>query len=111
MCSCHLSFLSGLTPKTHADGLWRTVVVGRVRGHKLLCFVCVVVKSSRIYISWANNARCFLAHTVHCLWTPCKVLQFSSIDLPEATTFTLSTKLVPEAGRVGGLQFSTQLAL
>ncbi len=87
------------------------VEVGRVRGQALLCFVLALVKCTRIYFSGANDAPCLLAHSRHHSWTVCSVLQFSSVDLPKARAFTLSTKLVPDAGRVGGLQASTRLAL
>ncbi len=87
------------------------VEVGRRSGQALLCFVLALVKCTRIYFSGAKDAPCFLAHSKHCSWTACSVLQFSYVNLPNARVFTLSTKLVPDAGRVGLLQIPTRLAL
>ncbi len=76
----------------------------------VLCFVLALVKCTRIYFSGANDAPCFLAQSKHLLWTVCSVLQFSSVYLPNARVITSSTKPMPDAGRVGGLQMTTRLA-
>ncbi len=83
----------------------------RVRGQALLCFVVTLVKCTRIYFSGAKDAPCLPAYTKHRSWTVCSALQVSLVNMPKARTFTLSTKLVSEAGRVRGLQASTRLAL
>ncbi len=70
-------------------------------------FVLALVKCTRIYFSGAKEAPCLLAYSKHRSWTVCSVLQFSSVDLPKARAFTSPTKTVPEAGRVRGLQMST----
>ncbi len=82
-----------------------------MRGQVLLCFVLALVKCTRIYFSGAKEAACYLAHSKHCSWTVCSILQFTSINLPNTRPFTSSTKLVPEAGRVRGLKSSSRLAL
>jgi hypothetical protein len=41
----------------------------------------------------------------------CSVPQFFSVNFPMARAFTSSTKPVPEAGRIWGLQASTRSAL
>ncbi len=87
------------------------VELGRMRGQELLCFVFDLVKCMRIYFSGAQDAPCILAHTRYHSWTICIILQFYSINLPKGKAFTLSTKLVPKAERVGGLQASTRFAL
>jgi hypothetical protein len=66
------------------------VEVGRMRGQALLCFVLALVKCTRIYFSGANEAPCCLAHSKHRSWMVCSVLQFSSMDLPNARAFTSS---------------------
>ncbi len=68
-------------------------------------------KVHKILLLWANDAPRLLAHSKQRWWTVCSVLQFSSVDLPKARMFTSSTKLGPEARRVGGLQILTKLAL
>ncbi len=82
-----------------------------MRGQVLLCFVLTLVKCTRIYFSGAKDATCLWAHSKHRSWTVCSVMQLSSVNLLKAKAFTLSTRLVPEARRVRGLQTSTRLAL
>ncbi len=103
--------MSNITPRTRADGLGWLEEEGRVRGQALSCFVLALVKCTRIYFSSANDAPCLLAHSKHQSWTVYSVLLYSSVDLPKARAFTSSTKPVPDAGRVKGLQASTKLAL
>jgi hypothetical protein len=93
-----------MTPRIRAGGLGWIVEVGRMRGQALLCFFLAFVKCTRIYFSGAKDTPCLLAHSKHRSCTVCSVLQFSSVDLPKASAFTSSTKPVPEAGRIGGLQ-------
>ncbi len=57
-----------------------------------------------------DDAPCFLAYSKQPSWMLCSVLQLSSVALPTARAFTLSIKLIPEYGEVGGLQASTRLA-
>jgi hypothetical protein len=45
------------------------------------------------------------------LWTVCSVLQFFSVDLPNARAVMSSTKPVPDDGRARGLQTLTSSAL
>ncbi len=55
-----------------------------MRGQEWLCFVLALVKCTRIYFSGANDAPCLQAHSKHCSWMVCSILQFSSVDLPKA---------------------------
>ncbi len=100
-----------MTPRMQAESLAWIVYIGKMRGQEGLFFVFALVKCTRIYFSEANDAPCLLAHSKHRSLTVCSVLQFFSVNLPKARAFTLSTKLVPEAGRVRGLQILTRLAL
>ncbi len=84
---------------------------GRVRGIVVLCFVLALVKCTMIYFSGANDAPCFLAHSKQRTWMLHSILHLSSVVLPKAMAFTLSTKPIPEDCEVGRLQASTRLAL
>jgi hypothetical protein len=64
-----------------------------------------------IYFSGVKAAPYLLAHSKHCLLTVCSFMQFFSVDLQKARVFTSSTKHVPKAGRVKGLQISARFAL
>jgi hypothetical protein len=82
--------------------------VGQNEGQVLFCFVLALLKCTRIYFLGANNAPCLLAHSKHCSWMVCIVLQFSSVDLLKATVFTYQQNW-SHTWRVVGLQASTRL--
>ncbi len=84
---------------------------GQVGGQMLSCLVLALVKCTRIYFSGAQEAPCFMVHSKHSLWTVCSVLQFSSVNLPDARVFTSSSKPVQEAGTDRMLQALIRLAL
>jgi hypothetical protein len=68
-------------------------------------------KCTRIYLSEANDALYFLAHSKQCLWILCGILLLSSVVLPKARAIRSSTNLIPEDDEVGRLQALTRLVL
>ncbi len=57
--------MSRIPLTTNEEGLELIMIVSKMRGQVVQCFVLVMVKYTRIYFFRANDAPCFLAHSKH----------------------------------------------